>query len=461
MRMKLFKIAVVLLFGLSLCAVPLTAQDEQGASDLLDDDVDSLFDESGSEETDTASGDEGKDNDKELEKSESEDSDSEESAKDEGDLLSELEKKPGFTFTARYNFRAGYTLDWNFRPWEWKSTTDHVVRNKAIAGLNSTFSFDVQLTPELEVTQKIDIGFADFRPDMREFYADYRIGNEVFFRLGLQGLSWGRSRSYPFTNIVSRTPPGEGGGDMYAIKMNVPVGIGGIETVALTRKSFVDDFDDPSISDIGIGAKYNLALPAADIDIGTFFHRKLKYRSFYSVKTTLFDRLEVYQEGMLGVDLQENYAGMSFAEVLESLDGSASIGFYDDYINNRLKVNVEYFFNGETAGNAFDLDDELDEEEEEPSPFIYGHNTALTLSYKPGSSSLRLGARYKHNFNEQTGYLAPGLTFSPLPDVRVSIAAPMVVGGKNGAYYQDNKNKLFRLALDVKIGEKYQHTVGK
>jgi hypothetical protein len=155
---------------------------------------------------------------------------------------------------------------------------------------------------------------------------------------------------------------------------------------------------------------------------------------------------------MMGIDWTRDYRGMSFLEVLQAFDFSGSIGFYDDFFGTRLQVNGEYFFNGETAGNDFDL-----ENEEEPSPFIYGHNAALTLSYKPGSSSLRLLARYKHNFTENSGYLVPGITFSPLPDVRVSFAAPTVLGAESGSYYQDNKKELFRLAVGVSVGEKFEH----
>jgi hypothetical protein len=470
---------LLFVFAILFTALPSLAAQEEEQSDLLDQDVDSLFGGGSEDSSDEGASGETEESDEDGASSDSgdsetaEESDVQDKKKDEGkedgekesggaDLLAEVEKKPGFKITAKYNFKAGYSMDWNFRPWERDYVSDPGIDHTAGADLDSSFSLDYQISPELRVRQRFALGFPDYDLDVKAFYADYSISKSVFFSLGKKGVSWGRSPNYPFANIVNRTPPGTSGGDTYVLSMNVPIGIGGIETLALARAGLIDDLDSPEISEIGVGGKYNLAVPAVDLNVGTFFHKDMKLRGFYSLKTTLFDRLEVYQEGMLGFDQYRDYSGMTAEEVLAFLDASANIGFYDDYFGDRLQVNGEYFYNGEGAGNAFDLDEDLEEElANEPSPFIKGHNMALTFTYKPGFWGSRFYLRYKHNFNEQSGYLSTGARFKPLPDMTISLGAPLVTGLPGGSYYTDNTSDLFRIALGVTIGGSYTHRGGK
>ena len=450
---------VLLTCAALLLAAPLAADDD---SDMLDsDNVDSLFEDE-STKTEEESGDSSTGSEETGESEEKETQENEKESSGTADLLSQVEKKPGYTIKVGYNLKAGYSLTWNYRPWEREYVSAPAIYNVAGADLNSTFSLDYQLSPELEVKQAFAIGFPGYNLDVKKFFADYRIGTQYYFRLGQQNIKWGLSPNYPFTNIAKRTPPDSGGGDTYAIKFTMPIGIGGFETLALTRRGFIDDIDSPKLSEVGVGAKYNLAVPAADLNIGAFYYKEMKFRSFYSLKTTLFDRLEVYQEGMLGVPRSVDYTALSAEEMFAVLDLSANIGFYDDFFGDRLKVNGEYFYNGEGTGGDFELEEELEERlGEEPSPFIYGHNLAFTLTYDPNWSGLRLFTRYKHNFNEQSGYLNTGLRFSPLPDMKVSIAAPLVVGLPSGSYYTSSKDSLFRIAIGVTIGESYTHKGSK
>jgi len=70
---------------------------------------------------------------------------------------------------------------------------------------------------------------------------------------------------------------------------------------------------------------------------------------------------ELYAEGLISVD----------SETLGDPLYSGSIGFADDFFDDKLSINAEYFYNGERYTYYTEEDDELIEEE---SPYVYGHN---------------------------------------------------------------------------------------
>lgn len=376
----------------------------QSETELIDADLDSLFEEP-AEEADT----------KEPPGEEQ---------RDEPEVLASLTDEPELRFSAVYSLAAGYSLGWGYLPWEEQQPDQEGFLQSALVDMDSTLGLDIRLSEELRVVQKFGFSFPDYEPQVNEFFADYNLYNQLFFRLGRQTITWGESRNFPHSNLTARVPDDfSEDPDSYAAKVSVPVGIGGIEFLAFSRKGFMDDPESPRLHEVGFGGVINWAVAGADMRLGGFSHRALAYdRAFFALKTTVFGSMELYADATAAFDNE--------SEILFS--GSA--GFYDDWFNKGLTVNGEYFYCGESEELSLKGSD---------YPLIAGHNTALNLSYR-FAPSVRFVGQYKQNFTEQSALVIPGLDFSGLPSVNLSLGVPLVLGSSEGAYYTGNPDPLNR-----------------
>jgi hypothetical protein len=204
------------------------------------------------------------------------------------------------------------------------------------------------------------------------------------------------------------------------------------------------------VREIGYGAKYNLAFPWVDIDMGAFFLAAMPLRGFISVKKTLW-KTELYAEGMLSVHHSLGNDGDTWG----NLKFSANFGAARDFFSEKLTLNAEVFYNGEEDTGFFNPKTDL--RKEEFSPFIGGFNTALNLRYKPGwFKDLRFGLQFLYAFSENTAQLAPAVAINPLPHMTISLAVPMALGSEDGTYYTHNAdilspNRPFSIILLVSI----------
>jgi hypothetical protein len=402
------------------------AQNDDSAvpANLLESDIDSLFDEPESppgEDPEAAPG--------------------EDPGTSGGNLLTDVVKKRGLTFGADYSFVAGYSPGYSEAPWYWREKDEAFTQIIAVDMASSLF-LDIQLSPSLRVKQSFRMSFPDYDPVVKEFFCDYTLLDLAYFRIGKHTVNWGLSSNYPFTNLPARIPFNNSGGDSYAMKADVPIGIGGVQLLSLTRPGFVADQDNPNLDEAGYGLKYNLALPQADINIGSFYHKQMALRGYLSVKSTLADTVEAYSEGLVAVD-QETFGDMVYA---------GSIGFLNDFFDGNLTVNGEYFYNGERYSSYYKTASGI--VKEEITPFIYGHNIALNLKVRPGAGDLRFFAAYLFNFNEWSGQIVPGCTLSPSENMTIYLAFPMALGGSGGTYYSSNvdrNNRPFSASLIVSI----------
>jgi hypothetical protein len=288
---------------------------------------------------------------------------------------------------------------------------------------------------------------ADFY--LQDFYIDYNVLNRVFFRVGKFSHNWGSSPNFLAANLLSRLPVGNTGGDSYILKMDVPIGIGGLQFLALTRPGFITG-TTPGFNEIGFGGKYNLAFTWVDIDMGAFYHEEMPLRGSASIKTTVKDT-EVYLEAM-GAILHETWDGFSY-----SLNFGVAQSFFEDI----FKVNAEIFWNGEDDAYYFNPRTEL--VAEKASPFVPGLNLAFNLSFKPGwiwNLRFALTSRWVVPRDEApfSAYVLPGLIFSPFSHIDVSLGFPVALGSREGAYYRNNadvNSRPFGVALLINLKGDY------
>jgi len=242
---------------------------------------------------------------------------------------------------------------------------------------------------------------------------------KFFFRGGKYNHSWGYSPNFGFANLLSRVPEGKSG-DSYILKADVPIGIGGIQALALTRAHLMEGIL-PGWRDIGYGAKYNLALRWADFDIGAFYQEGMALRGFMSIKTTI-GKTELYNEWMAAV--HSDY----------ETSGAGNVGVVRDFFGGKLTANGELFYNAEKE--TYWYRPESGFYKAEKSPFVEGFNIALNLLYRLGGKiNPRLFLQSFYAPFQNSAQVVPGFRLGLWPYIEFYFAVPMALGDKNGYYY--------------------------
>jgi hypothetical protein len=385
--------------------------------------------------------------------------------------LAGMIRKRGLTLDASYFFYGGVSPGWQEALWYWDNE-DKEYSTFLGAGISSALGLDFQISEHLRIKNLFTFTVPDPVFTVKEVFVDYNLSDRIFFRGGKFTQNWGISPNYSYANLLSRLPPNNTGGDPYIVKVDVPIGIGGLELLALTRPGFITNTVLPTLDEIGFGGKYNLAYPWADLDIGVFYHKEMPLRNFVSIKSTVMNT-EIYAEGMISVrHTPRELAGKWRSLVVEGavytqhtpwggmVQGAGSVGFVREFFSGKLTINGEYFYNGEK--DAWYFNPETNLEEAETSPFVYGHNMAMNVLYRTGFfKDLRLMAQCLYSINEQSAQFVPGLSFAPFPHINVSLGVPMALGSRDGAYYRhnaDKNNRPFSIVLLVSISGDYRFT---
>jgi hypothetical protein len=360
--------------------------------------------------------------------------------------LAGMVRKRGFRLDASYYFYGAVSPGWDEAPWHWDDV-DETYSTILGAGMSSALGLDFQISEHLRVKNLFTFTAPGLAFTVKEIFIDYSLWDRVFFRGGKFTRHWGISPNYSHADLLSRLPPNNAGGDPYIVRLDIPVGIGGVELLALTRPGFMGNAALPSFDEVGFGGKYNLAYRWADIDVGVFYHSGMPLRNFVSIKSTVLNT-EVYAEGMVSI----RHTPWGAAQ------GSGSAGFVRNFFSGALTVNGEYFYNGEN--DAWYFAPETNLEEAETERLVFGHNVAINVLYRTGAFwDLRLMARCFYAVSENSVQLVPGLSLAPLPNVLLSLGVPMALGSRDGAYYRrnaDRGNRPFSMVLLVSIGGDYR-----
>lgn len=358
-----------------------------------------------------------------------------------------LVKKNGYVFDAAFQFIGGIIPGWDNAPWNFDAGKDYStnpsVKMKATFGLDAQISevFRVKSTVYFEIPNESSTNNLRFYLD--DFFFDYSLYNTVFLRAGKFTLNWGISRSYGFTNLLSRIPASKYSNDPFILKMDIPLGIGGIQLLTLTRANLLGNVT-PVREDFAYGGKYNLAHTLFDLDIGAFYQEGMDLRAFLSLKTTLWNT-EFYNEWLGAID-SENWNGFS---------GAVNLGFLKDFsvFDRKLSVGGEVFYNAEN--NAIWYSPETDIRGSEVYRFLEGFNLALNLLFRfGGKGNPRLFVQALYAVEQDSARLIPGFRLSPWQHVDFYFAVPMSLGSKDGYYYlhnEDPRNRPFSFAMLVTI----------
>jgi len=379
-------------------------------------------------------------------------------------------RRRGVEFSAAYNFRGAINPGWDMYPWEFDGEEEFswaiALRMRGTIGINariteslriynsfrfempagnatslSTTTTNTETTSpngQTTITESTVIRESAINPvfSFLDFYLDYNFADKVFLRVGKFSQSWGVSRNFSFTNILARVPDPkkaqkEGrnprGGASYIVKLDIPVDIGGLQLLAMTRVNIAGNIT-PIREDIGYGAKYNLAFDWANFDLGFYMQDGLPTRAFLSAKTTLWDT-DFYNEYLASYD--------------NSLEFAFNFGFSKSLLNDRMEIGGEYFFNGEDIDYQDYFRAETDFRVEGISRLPYGSSIALNFLYRFDTEmNPRFFTRFRYSVEEDSFSFVPGFRITPFQNIEVYLAIPMALGNKEGFYYEDSKNVL-------------------
>lgn len=347
-------------------------------------------------------------------------------------VISDIRKR-GIEFNASYFFRGAINPGWDMYPWDFDG--------------NEQFSWalGIEMGSKLRITSQISESFRvisvftyqipGFNLTLGDFFFDYNFYNKVFLRAGKYEHSWGVSPNFSFTNLLSRImitidpnfPKENANGDSYIAKFDIPIGIGGLQLLTLTRYNIAGG-DSPPRQYFGYGGKFNLAFSWADFNLGLYYQEFMATRSFLSAKTVLFN-FDVYNEWLFTYNNHTD----------DSVNISFNIGLSRPFFKNKLELNAEYYFNGEETTFYYRPQSEF--RQQDTSPFLQGNNIAFNLLYRlDGNLNPRVFAKIL--YGDESYSLVTGLRITPFSNTEIYFAIPMVLGSKDGHYYKDSFNVL-------------------
>jgi len=348
-------------------------------------------------------------------------------------VLGEVRRR-GIEFNLSYFFRGAINPGWDVYPWELDGSEQF---SWAIGvEMGSSMEIIARVSENFRVRSVISYQIPRFSFNLEDFFFDYNFFDTVFLRAGKFEQSWGVSPNFGFANLLSRIAvqqdnidPEEPSarGPSYIVKFDIPIGVGGLQLLALTRVDIAGGAV-PTRNYFGYGGKFNLAFPWADFNLGFFYQDFMATRAFLSTKTTLWNT-DIYNELLF---IYNNHTDNTFKFAF-------NIGLSRSFFDNKLEINAEYFYNGEESTEYYRPESEF--RQEESIPFIEGHNFALNILYRFGGSiNPRIFTRLL--YGDDSVSLIVGLRINPFPNIEVYFAIPMVFGKENGHYYQDSFNIL-------------------
>lgn len=348
------------------------------------------------------------------------------------DVLSRVVDQKTASVTGTFTATAGYTGGW--MQFYGKEAGENGLVSAPVYSMSTLLRLDARLDRTFRVLGSLQIKYPELEARVAELFCDYVLLDWVFLRGGRQIITWGASRTFPFTNLPARLPDGfvaDGNADgiddkdSIALKITVPFGVSGVTGLVLARNGYFDDPGHPGFRELGYGGLLDLSFAAGEIVLGTFYQQDLRPRAFISAKTSLWS-VDVFAEALASF----NPTDWGSPNLSESLEFAAGGGFIWEGFESRVVVTGEYLYNGERSElNAEDTDLSLPQ----------GHTIMLGLGVKNFPfRKTKTGLQWKHNFSDRSGTVIPGLTVDAFPHLSLSLAIPLVYGPDEGYFIVEN-----------------------
>jgi len=333
-------------------------------------------------------------------------------------------RRHGIGINASYEFQGAVNPGWDVYPWELEGG-EHFSWALGIR-MSANIGIHAQVSDNFRVISVVGYSVPGYF-HLGDFFFDYNFYNRVFLRTGKFEQGWGTSPNFGFTNLLSRVPDQGPSGPSYLIKFDMPIGVGGLQALAMSRANIAGGVI-PARHEIGFGGLYNLANRWADFNLGMYYQRFMPTRGFLSAKTTIFGT-ELYNEWLIAVNTHTD----------DSASFAFNVGFARSFFADKIDLNGEFFYNGE--GYTYFFKPESDFQAAGISPFLEGINMALNFLYRfNGRGSPRFFSGIVYSYAEESASFVPGFRLNPFPNIELYLAAPMALGSKEGHYYRNAVN---------------------
>jgi hypothetical protein len=244
-----------------------------------------------------------------------------------------------------------------------------------------------------------------FAPVINELFFDYTLFNEYYFRIGKHLVSWGVTRIF------------DAGGDLMEnssnglnVKLNMPIGIGGITTVILTPASISSSY---SWKDFTYGLQGDIPIGKAELILSATGYRydsdSLPFRGTAVLKTSL-GPIDLFAEGV-------EAATLSLSPSLQSIVS----GFYWERTDPEYKLYGEYYFNATDTSLR-----------DHRASLVAGANQAF-------GSPFDIAIQWTHAFIDNSGIVVPGFSVDLWNHVSLQIGFPIRYGNP-GSYFLVNSS---------------------
>jgi hypothetical protein len=311
--------------------------------------------------------------------------------------LAALESNEPISFSGTLTTLAGGAIGWDENP---LTAGFGGTATRAGFSMENILGFDARPAPEFRVHGSARVVQTDkLLAEIYESFLDYSFKNAVFFRGGLQTLSWGESRVFGVGNILTYPTATSGTPVSWvAIKAYMPFGADGLILAALAPRDA-----DITSSMVMYAAKLDLAFGKIETETETLARASGEIDFSACGKTSL-----------LGIDLHAQVFGHWNQDSGVSISSLESA--YWEASSPRVKIYAEHWYNGASSVAA-------------------DNRLALGLGWTPaGASCFKLGLLWAHAFADSSGTMMPTVVYELGSKIKLSLAGVATYGEAGSIY---------------------------
>jgi len=350
--------------------------------------------------------------------------------------------------------------------------------------LTASLGVDLRPAPELRLRGTLSYSFPGAGSQLSELIVDYSVRNSVFFRLGIFDYTWGNSQFFQFSNLPARGLPSWGVSNQplwqktniisniaptnfpASVRIYVPFGVDGLTLLSrfdMQNYGFPNTPPTPDPRNAGYGLQLDLVTGPIQWTLAGFYQTLLTPRSSLAMKTSILG-FDLSVEGTMAFPFALNRTGVLpigttgggfyVGGLLQRIYPTAVVGLAREWVEARIKLYVEYAYNGER--DAGDPSPGWLQDESGPG----GHNSAVALRFANlGLSDISLSALWQHNWSDGSGLVSSFFEVSPVPLTTIQLGPLFVYGPENGEVPRNRLvpgGKKLELLLLVKVSANYR-----
>jgi hypothetical protein len=303
--------------------------------------------------------------------------------------------------------------------WPGKASWNEITEELRFSGFFTnvaTFKVDARPKPHLRFHLSLRTSLDDEEMKyedifLHEVFTDYTLAETIFFRAGMQSLTWGQGRLLDNpANIVSDV------GDGLGLKISMPAGPGTVNGVVYSKKAWVQEHVQP------YDPKAFAYAGQWESTIGPLtFNLAGRYRKTAGGPANVDNSLGL-SFGLGPVDVAADFVGRWDTQGFPSgFPGSQShwdaVGrLFWESENGNWTLGGEYQFDSQVAA-------------------AQGHQGALAVKMPSlASGGWRPGISWKHAFQDHSGEVVAGIKGDIAPDLDLQIGIPVVYGTAGSVY---------------------------